>query len=150
MAINNVAIKSLINNFMDSLSIDFTMGWVMGTMDSAAGLSIYGWADRNFIPPTDDTSVRLSLLPTKKTWLGYGTTAQQANGLIMFECWGPVGSESTVDDYASQIETFLLSLRQIGDLLLTDVCAQEGRYIDGMYRVNVRASWFMQMISPGI
>ena len=126
MSIDNAAIKSSIDSFLTGI----------------AGLPTYGWADRNFVPSFDAQSIRVNLLPTKKCWLSSGNGIKEATGLILFEIWAPVGSESIADSTAAQIESLLLSTRQIAQILLNECTAQEGRYVDGMYRVNVKLSWF--------
>ena len=102
-----------------------------------------GWADRGFIPPADAVSVRLSLLPSTKTFSSgnlYGPV--DARGVFIAEVWGPVGQELACDTLAATIESALLTTGgSINGIWLDGATALEGRPVDGAWRVIVRAGW---------
>lgn len=125
MSVSNLDIRAAFQGFLDDLD----------------GLPVTGWGDRGFVPPADQPSLRLNLLPSSKTYAACGIDAREARGVFIAEVWTPVGMEAEADEIASRLEIDFLDAGEIGNVWIMDGTATEGRAADGLWRVQVRVGW---------
>ncbi len=151
MSFSNSSIKLAFENFIKTLTFPSVLGWAdayqapaedSDMLNLATLAPTWGWADRGFVPASEHISVRLSLLPASKTYLGNtGFGLVDVRGLFVAEVWGRVGLEAEVDHAAGQIESSLLAAGALGEIWLDGAVAAECRPVDGLCRATVRCPW---------
>ncbi len=138
MGISNQTLKTAVAAFMGGFPgrdfAEFTEPYA----NLVPGLTLWGWGDREFVPPVDALSVRVNLLPAAKTVL---VANSRAAGVLTFEVWAPVGSEDDADTLAAALETACLSAPRIGPILVQSATAMNGEHVDGLWRATVRVGW---------
>ena len=158
MSFSNSSIKLAFENFFRTLTFPSVLGWAdayqapaedSDMLNRATLAPTWGWADRGFIPASEHISVRLSLLPASKTYLGNtGFGLVDVRGLFVAEVWGRVGLEPEVDSAAASIEAGLLAAGQLGEVWIDGATASECRPLDGLCRSVVRSPWRLVSCQP--
>ena len=154
MSVDNLTIRAAFEAFMNAITTG--PNWWFSQTPAPGGNPAWVWADRVLTMPVDSTIIRVTLLPTSKSQATMGTNpSKRALGLFVADVFVPLGADAyalspltglqmtpmeIADTAGAVIETALLS-NPIPGMMITDATAGEGRMIDGMWQVQVRAKW---------